>query len=87
MIKFDQILLNDRDGYEPVTGIFTISGTYLFIYNFGHHSTSETWLELLKDVVAHNGTVVEGHYGTQNIQGGNAAILHRNRGNIIWVEI
>ncbi|XP_060586876.1 inner ear-specific collagen-like [Ruditapes philippinarum] len=87
-IKFDNVLLNDGHGYEPNTGVFTapLSGTYLFTYNFGHHGTGETWLELVKNGGVQNGAAVEGHFGEQNLQGGNAAIIKVNRGDTVWVE-
>jgi hypothetical protein len=87
-IKFDKVLLNDGSGYVPSTGVFTapLSGTYLFIYNFGHHGTGETWLELVKNGDVQNGAAVEGHFGGQNLQGGNAAIVRVNQGDTVWVE-
>ena len=87
-IKFDKVLLNDGNGYEPNTGAFTspLAGTYLFIYNFGHHGTGETWLELVKNGVSQNGAAVEGHFGSQNLQGGNAAIIHVDQGDTVWVD-
>ncbi|XP_045206569.2 collagen alpha-1(VIII) chain-like [Mercenaria mercenaria] len=88
VIKFNKILKNDGNGYDPNTGFFAapLTGTYLFIYNFGHHSTGETWLELVKNGVAQNSAAVEGHFGGQNLQGGNAAIIHLNQGDRVWVE-
>ncbi|XP_045206568.2 otolin-1-like [Mercenaria mercenaria] len=87
-IKFNKILVNDGNGYEPNTGAFTapMAGTYLFIYNFGHHGTGETWLELVKNGAAQNGVAVEGHFGSQNLQGGNAANIRLDLGDTVWVE-
>ncbi|XP_052784391.1 C1q-related factor-like [Mya arenaria] len=88
-IKFDEVLLNKGNRYSAATGHFTASipGTYLFIYFMGHHSTGETWIELVKNGVRVNLAVAEGSFASQNLQGGNAAIIPLAVGDNVWVEI
>lgn len=88
-VLFDRVLLNEGNGYSRHTGAFTapVAGIYLFIYNFGHHSTGETFLELMKNGEFQNSAAVEGHFDIQNLQGGNAAVLRLNKGDVVWVDV
>ncbi|XP_053383718.1 complement C1q-like protein 4 [Mercenaria mercenaria] len=88
VIKFDRVLLNDGNCYETHTGMFTapVAGRYLFIYNFGLHGSTETWLQLVKNGARQNQAGVEGKVSDQNLQGGNAAIIYLNQGDDVWIE-
>ena len=51
VIKFDQTFLNDGNGYNKYTGVFTVptSGVYLLTYSNENNSKNHLELELVVD--------------------------------------
>ncbi|XP_045166920.2 complement C1q tumor necrosis factor-related protein 2-like [Mercenaria mercenaria] len=91
-IKFDNVLLNDGQGYNKHSGVFVApqGGVYLFAYIFCHtnpsSSVSQTWIELMHNGKRINSGVGDSRHSWQDIQGTNIAIIRVNAGDSIWVQ-
>jgi RNA binding exosome subunit len=89
-IKFDQVLLNDGQGYNKYTGAFTapLSGVYLFTYAIDTRKL--TFVRLVingvnqVDAVANVHTNAESRHSQS--MGGNTAIVHVGHGQSVLVE-
>ena len=90
IIKYNKVLLNEGRAYEPNTGVFTAprAGVYQFIYFLGYseHTQSQTWIRLMKNGVVQNAAVVDKFHPSQDVQGGNAAIIRLNSRETVWIE-
>ncbi|KAK3580239.1 hypothetical protein CHS0354_012766 [Potamilus streckersoni] len=89
VIKYDGVLTNEGNGYNPVTGIFTCpeDGIYLFSFFTATVHEHKAWVELLVDGVQINHAVSEGVRGGHDDQGGNVAILRLRAGQSVWTAI
>ena len=86
---FLQVLLNDGNGYNIHSGVFTCSesGVYLFSYFIGERDVNEVYTRLVKNSALETSAVVQTEHATQDLQGGNIVIVHANSGDVVWVEI
>ncbi|KAL4233700.1 hypothetical protein ACF0H5_008380 [Mactra antiquata] len=89
-IKFDQVILNDGQGYNQYTGAFTapVTGTYLFTFYFDTRKL--TFVRLVLNGVNEVDAVANPHTNADSRQsqsmGGNAAVLHVLKGQAVLVE-
>ncbi|XP_048362886.1 otolin-1 [Sphaerodactylus townsendi] len=86
-IKFDKILYNDQDSYNPLTGKFncSIAGAYIFSY----HMTIRGRPARIS-IVAQNRKMVktrETLYGQEIDQASFLTILKLNVGDQVWLEV
>lgn len=89
-IKFDQVLINDGQGYNKYTGAFTapLYGVYLFTFAFDTRKL--TFVRLVingvnqVDAVANVHTNAESRHSQS--MGGNTAIVHVGHGESVLVE-
>ncbi|KAK7094621.1 cerebellin-1-like [Littorina saxatilis] len=81
-LRFDDVLLNAGDGYNPHTGIFTapVAGTYSFFLNL--MTTSWVTVAMMK-----NGNVFDHVYGNAgNDQGATQVLLRLAENDKVWVR-
>lgn len=88
-VKFNQVLLNEGNGYSPQTGIFECQegGVYMFTFAIGQRDANHyMWAELMlngKNVID---AVVDTYHQYQDLQGGNTAILRLSPGDRVWID-
>ncbi|KAK3580242.1 hypothetical protein CHS0354_012769 [Potamilus streckersoni] len=89
VIKYDGVLTNEGNGYNPITGIFTCpeEGLYLFSFFTATLNEHKTWVELVVDGAGVSHAVSEGVRGGHDDQGGNVAILRIRAGQSVWIAI
>ena len=89
VIKFNGVTLNDGNGYDVNTGIFTAprGGLYLFSFFIEDYHDQDLWVELFQDHVIRAQAVVEPYSETQNTMGGNTVLFHVKEGSRIWLAI
>ncbi|XP_033747194.1 complement C1q-like protein 2 [Pecten maximus] len=86
-IKFDKIILNEGDAYDPSTGKFTCktAGVYVFIWSMGEVAHGDVYTQLKKggDTV---GWMITGDtlYATSSTK---SAILRLNVSETVYVKI
>ncbi|KAL3870738.1 hypothetical protein ACJMK2_038782 [Sinanodonta woodiana] len=88
-IKFSGTLLNDGNGYNIYTGIFTVpvDGTYLFTFSIVHIDLNQLVAKLVVDGVGMVDAIADpGSLGHEH-QGTNAAILRLRKGQSVWIEM
>lgn len=91
LLRFDQVLLNDGNGYKIDSGKFIVplSGVYLFSFNFD--TTKTTFVRLVVDDVNVVDAVANPHSGQfarkAQSMGGNSAIIHVGRGREVFVQV
>lgn len=89
-IRFDLVLLNDGNGYNPHSGYFTApeTGVYIFTYVIAHgYEPGQVWVQLMHNGVKVNSGVADSYHQWQDLQGVNIAIIQVNAGSTLWVEI
>ena len=86
---FLQVLLNDGNGYNIHSGVFTCSesGVYLFSYFIGERDQNQVRVRLVKNSALENNAVSDTEHAYQDLQGGNVAIFRANSGDIVSIEI
>ncbi|XP_052759889.1 inner ear-specific collagen-like [Mya arenaria] len=86
MVKFNKILYNAGNMYNPITGIATIptNGVYLFSFSIEEWETPELSCRLKVDGVQKVGAVIVPNHHSD--QAGNTAVLHLTKGQSVWVE-
>lgn len=86
-IKFNQILINDGNGYNRYTGVFTApeSGVYFFTFTI-HNQQHQTNARLVKDSQNIVGSVVDTKETTENNMSTNSAVITVEAGQAVWVE-
>jgi hypothetical protein len=86
-IKCNQILHNEGNGYNAFTGVFTapVTGAYFFTFTIHSHHR-ETNVRLVLDGQNIVGAVIDTHTGFENNMASNSAIIHVNRGQVVWLE-
>ena len=88
IIKLDQVTLNDGNGYNKHTGVFTVpqSGVYLLTYTFeGYHLSHPVEVELLVDDINYGSAVAVGTSSTNDMSG-KTVILHLIAGQSVWLQ-
>ena len=88
-IKLDQVLLNDGNGYNAFTGIFTVprSGVYLLTFTINvYNKDFKTEVRLVKNNLNIIDAVAwptgQGH----DTMGGNSALIRLTQGEAVWLE-
>ena len=85
-VKCDQILLNDRNGYNVHTGIFTVSETGVYLLTFTISTTyQDHWIVVQMKV---DGRLlveasIDSKYITHSEMGSSTAIVRLNRGDCV----
>ena len=85
VIKLDQVFINDGNGYNKITGIFTVpvTGVYLLTYSIENaHKTHHLEIELLVDN-NHMGTLKAYGYGQVTSK---TIIARLTAGQSVWLE-
>lgn len=87
-IKFDKVLLNDGNGYEPSTGTFRapVSGVYSFTFVIAQRHNYELRTNLVVDGKVTIGAIAEGTRTYHDVQGTNTVNVHVCKGKAVWVE-
>ncbi|KAK3580240.1 hypothetical protein CHS0354_012767 [Potamilus streckersoni] len=89
VIKYDALLINDGNHYNPHTGIFTCpeDGLYLFSFFTASNGSHKNWVRLVLDDVNISGATSEGTRDHHDDQGGNVAIFRLKAGQSVWTAI
>ena len=87
-IKFDQIILNDGNGYNQYSGVFTVprSGVYLLTFTFDVY---DNWQSTGLKLVVNNRNIVDGiaeSNGNKHSMAGNTVIIRLARGEVVRLE-
>ncbi|XP_071128082.1 complement C1q tumor necrosis factor-related protein 3-like isoform X1 [Mytilus edulis] len=85
VLKFDRVVTNIGNGYDPKSGVFTVgkSGLYEFAANF--ISNGDNWLEL--NLMKNSDFIVKGHSAKAHGTAGSLqAILEVKKGDQIYLR-
>ena len=87
-IKFDQIILNDGNGYNQYSGVFTVprTGVYLLTFTFDVY---DNWQSAGLKLVVNNRNIVDGiaeSNGNKHSMAGNTVIIRLARGEVVRLE-
>jgi hypothetical protein len=87
-IKFDTILTNVGNDYNIHTGIFTVpvDGLYAFSFYIAEYQVHEFLTSLVVDGNRTVQGIADALSESQDIQGGNFAILSLSAGQTVWLE-
>jgi hypothetical protein len=90
-VKFDQVIYNGGNGYDPQTGVFTCvkSGLYLFtmvIQAQFNVQRQDLPVALVIDGTRYAYAVSDPLEDGTDVQGVNTVVIHLNRGQRVWVE-
>jgi hypothetical protein len=87
-IKFDTILTNVGDDYNLHTGIFTVpvDGLYAFSFFIAEYQVHQLYGSLVVDGKRTVQGIANALSDSQDIQGGNFAILNPSAGQTVWLE-
>lgn len=90
IIKCDQVLLNDGNNYNSVTGVFTVpeNGVYLFTFTIATDLLAH-WV-VIKLVVDNRETTeaaTDPQYDTHVEMASNTVILRLSQGESVWLEV
>ena len=87
----NQVLLNDGNHYNYLTGIFTVpqTGVYLLTFSFGVRTTNDDWTEVR--LVVNNREIVDAAVQmtgsvSHREASGNTAIIQLTQGESVWLE-
>lgn len=86
---FPEILINEQAAYDTTTGEFTcpVSGIYMFSVVIAVRGSGESWIRLKVNGGVIFNAVAEGSgSSSQDLQGGNMAIVKLNKGDRVWVS-
>ena len=93
ILRFDGIILNDRDGYNSETGTFTapVSGTYLFSFSFSSYPGWGVVNLIINGNIKLIGAVAEssGRYlrdENYHMMGQNTAVVRLQEGDTVWIQ-
>ena len=86
ILVFPHVITNNGNGYDPSTGVFTVSkkGTYVFSVNVNAYGSNSIYLDIV-----HNGMskVRTMSYDSTSYQTGtNMVVLVLNKGDSVWVK-
>ncbi|XP_053379963.1 complement C1q-like protein 4 [Mercenaria mercenaria] len=90
-IKFNQVIINDGNGYNIYTGVFTCpeSGVYMFSFFIGGRSETSTptgeYAQLMVNDQHVIDAVVDTFHSSQDLQGGNTVIKRLKQGDAVWI--
>ncbi|KAK3611586.1 hypothetical protein CHS0354_018101 [Potamilus streckersoni] len=89
VIKYDSVLINEGNFYNPLTGIFTCpeDGIYLFSFFTAAYGNHKNWVRLVVDNVNLSGATSEGTRDYHDDQGGNVAIIRLRAGQSVWMSV
>lgn len=86
-VKFDKILYNGRQSYNPQTGVFTceIPGIYYFSYHI-HCKGANVWVALYKNNEPQMYTYDEYKKGILD-QASGSSVLELMHGDRVWIQL
>jgi len=87
-IKFDAVLLNEGNGYNPHIAAFVAptKGLYLFAYSIAKLYAGQAVVHLMKNGNAINSAVVDVQTTGIDQQSGNVALVELDVGDVVSVE-
>ncbi|KAK3590480.1 hypothetical protein CHS0354_015647 [Potamilus streckersoni] len=88
VIKFSGTLINDGNGYDIHTGIFTVpvDGTYLFTFSIVRINANQLVAKLVVDGVGIVDAIADPAVGAHEHQGTNAAIIRVRKGQTVSIK-
>ncbi|XP_045163775.2 uncharacterized protein LOC123528090 [Mercenaria mercenaria] len=92
-VKFNQVIINDGNGYNTNTGVFTCleAGVYMFSFFIGQRSETDGVTAAYAELVINSqnmvDAVVETYHQYQDLQGGNTVIQRLKQGDVVWVGL
>ncbi|KAL4224119.1 hypothetical protein ACF0H5_017572 [Mactra antiquata] len=87
-VIFNKVLLNDGNGYNNHTGVFTaqIDGVYMFYFAFGAgYEAHRLWMHIVVDGSQKVSGVADTLQAGHDAQGTNLVFLHLHQGDSVWV--
>ncbi|KAH3811911.1 complement C1q-like protein 4 [Dreissena polymorpha] len=91
-IVFDQAIINEGNGYNVYTGMFTcpMAGLYLFsfevmVMGVSDNTVTGAWVDLVVNARNTEDGAVDAHHQVQELQGGNTVVLRLNVGDAVWL--
>ncbi|XP_045163871.2 uncharacterized protein LOC123528207 [Mercenaria mercenaria] len=91
-IRFNQVITNEGNGYNPYSGIFTCpeAGMYLLSFFIGERADPADVKEMAAELMINNvnivNAVVDSFHRTQDLQGGNTVVIRLKQGDVVWVS-
>lgn len=88
VIKYDYVIFNAGNGYDPSTGIFTVplEGMYMFTYFVEALGTQAAEIQLIVDGMIRFPAISEPESPGNDDTGGNMVIEHLVKGQQVWIE-
>lgn len=86
-LKFDDVLLNKGNAYDPTTGVFTApeDGVYSFEWTFLSIQKSSVYLEIVVDGVRKAITCIN-QQGSLHISSSGHLLYELKEGNKVWIR-
>lgn len=89
IVQFQNVLLNDGNGYNKFTGIFTVprSGVYMLIFFVEDYHRFQSIFHIVVNKNIVTSAIADPLPEGQNVQGGNVVLVHLNAGESVWVSV
>ncbi|KAK3611588.1 hypothetical protein CHS0354_018104 [Potamilus streckersoni] len=86
IIRYDGVLTNEGNAYNPLTGVFTCpkDGLYLLAFFTATVNDGFSWVKLVVDGITVSNAVSNGVRVGNDDQGGNVALIRLTAGQSVW---